>query len=212
MYVITHHHDYDEVLLGPIEWNPRFIASVLRSDLELDYAPSILPSDEQKVPYDILPNVRVRPVQELRQPLNEKTQFHVGPYWSYTDDLATAEYRAENKNIDVVKGELKQIVAAERYKKEIAGTTATIQGQEINLATDRDGRKIYSEKLSVIGDGTLSWKFNDIFLDINKTELEAIINAVHDAVQSAFDWESAKFTEIDNCTTVEQLDAINTFE
>jgi hypothetical protein len=208
MYVITHHHDYDEVLLGPIEWNPRFIASVLRSDLDLNYTPTITPSDESKVPYNILPNVRVRPIQEVLEPINSKTQFHVGPYWSYTDDLATAEYRATDKNIDVVKGELKEIVAAERYKKEIAGTTVIIQGQEVSVVTDRDGRKIYSEKLSVIGEGTLSWKFGNAFIDIAKSDLETIINAVHDAVQSAFDWEATKFTEIDTCETLEQLDAI----
>ena len=40
MYVITHHHDYDEVLLGPIDWKPSFIASVLQDDLDLDEKPS----------------------------------------------------------------------------------------------------------------------------------------------------------------------------
>lgn len=210
MYVITHHHDYDEVLLGPVEWNPRFIASVLRSDLDLNYTPTVLPSDEQKIPYDILPNVRVRPVQNVYEEINPKTQFHVGPYWSYTPDVATAEYRAADKNIDIVKGELKQVVAANRYTKEVSGTTITIQGQEVSLITDREGRKIYSEKLSVIGTGTISWKFGDVFLTINKSELESMVNAVHTAVQTAFDWESTKNAEIDACETLTELDAIDT--
>lgn len=210
MYVITHHHDYDEVLLGPIKWNPKFIASVLRTDLDLDYTPIVLPSDEQKIPYNIFPNVRVRPIQEIRQEINPKTQFHVGPYWSYTDDLATAEYRATNKDISVVKNELKEIIAANRYIKETAEIKITIQGQEVNLLSSREDRRIYSEKLSVIGDGTISWKFGNVFLTINKTELESMVTAVHEAVQAAFDWETTKNAEIDACETIAELDAIVT--
>jgi hypothetical protein len=209
MYVITHHHDYDEVLLGPINWNPRYIASVLQSDLDLDQAPTILASDEQRVPYDILPNVRVRKAVTSYAELNAKTQRHEGPFWTYDNDEATATWTAVDKPIDLVKGELKTLVAAERYRKENAGIKLTIQGTEVTCDTSRENRDIFLQRLLTMAPtDTVNWKFPESFINITYSELESIINAGVVHIQSCFDWELTKGTEIDACTTLAQLDAI----
>ena len=209
MYVITHHHDYDEVLLGPINWNPRYIASVLQSDLDLDQAPTILASDEQRVPYDILPNVRVRKAVTSYAELNAKTQRHEGPFWTYDNDEATATWTAVDKPIDLVKGELKTLVAAERYRKENAGIKLTIQGTEVTCDTSRENRDIFLQRLLTMAPtDTVNWKFPESFINITYSELESIISAGVVHIQSCFDWELTKGTEIDACTTLAQLDAI----
>lgn len=208
MYVITHHHDYDEVLLGPIDWKPSFIAAVLRDDLDLEQKPTILVSDVEKVPYDILPNVRVRKVEEVREEINGKIQRHEGPFWTYTDEIGTATFVAVDKPIDLVKGELKSIVASERYNKEVEGITHTINGTDVFVSTDREGRKIYFEKLISIGDTPIQFKFADQFVSVTKSDLQSICTAIETHVQQSFDWEVEKNSEIDACTTLQQLDEL----
>lgn len=209
MYVITHHHDYDEVLLGPINWNPRYIASVLQSDLDLDQPPTILSSDESKVPYDILPNVRVRPVETVYAELNAKIQRHEGPFWTYTPDKATATWTAVDKPIDLVKGELKSVTAAKRYEKENAGIKLTIQGTEVTCDTARGSRDIFLQKLLTMGQTeTANWKFPEAWINITYAELEYIVAQGTAHIQGCFDWEAAKNAEIDACTTLAQLDAL----
>lgn len=213
MYVITHHHDYDEVLLGPIAWNPRYIASVLQSDLDLDQAPNVVASDEQRVPYDILPNVRVRKVTTVYAELNAKIQRHEGPFWTYENDEAVATWTAVDKPIDLVKGELISQVAFERYKKENAGVTLTVQGVEVWCDTSRGNRDIFFQKYAVMGENeTVNWKFPNTWLTLTKAELGAIVAQGTAYIQGCFDWEVQKAAEINACTTLAELDAISLTE
>lgn len=208
MYVITHHHDYDEVLLGPIEWNPRFISSVLQSDLDLNYQPNILASDEQKVPYEVLRNVWIRRVTYNNEEHNPKIHTLMGPYWTYNGDEAIAEYRKQDKPLDIVKSELKQLVTARRYEKEIAGVKVTIQGIEVTVDTARGSRDVFVQKYLLMGDNdTVEWKFPETWLTLTKSDLGLAVQAGVAHVQSQFSWENAKFNEIDACTTLEELDA-----
>ena len=205
MYVITHHHDYDEVLLGPVNWNSKFFSSVIQSDLDLDYRPEIKDSDKYKVPFDILPNVRIREVTVIQPEYNPKTQFLNGPYWTYTENDATASYNVEYKNLDLVKSELKQEIAGIRYDKEISGTKITLNNKEISLTTNRSDRDLYVQKYIVMGDSdTVDWKFPEGWMTLTKSEMSDIVNAVNNHVQDAFLWELTKSTEIDNAITHEE--------
>lgn len=206
MYVITHHHDYDEVLLGPIEWNPRFIASVLQTDLDLPFKPDVKEVDKNRVPYEILPNVWARPVVPVVPEYDSKTQFLVGPYWSYTENEAIAEYRPEYKNLDLVKTELKQDLAAERYRKEVAGVKTTIQDVEVTVDTNRGDRDVFVQKFLLMGENdTVEWKFPEGWLTLTKSDLGAVVAAGVAHVQGAFSWELSKTLEIDAATTHEEL-------
>lgn len=209
MYVITHHHDYDEVLLGPIDWRPGFIASVIQQDLDLPFKPTILASQEQNIPFDIIDKVRVRPVKEVRELINSKIQRYEGPFWSYTDSEATATYTAVDKPLDLVKGDLKQITSSVRYAKEIAGVKVTIQDGEVTVDTSRDGRNIFAQKYALMSDQeTVNWKFPEGWLTLSKAELGAIVAAGAAHIQSAFDWEMEKNSVIDACVTLQELDAV----
>ena len=209
MYVITHHHDYDEVLLGPIEWKPSFIASVLQQDLDLPNKPTVLASQEQNIPFNILPGVRVRPAKEVREEINPKIQRHDGPFWTYTDNDATATFTAVDKPLDQVRGELKQLTSAERYRKEVAGVKVAVQDAEVTVDTSRDGRNIFAQKYSLMGEQeTVNWKFPEGWLTLSKADLGLIVAAGATHIQSAFDWEMEKNSAIDACTTLQELDAV----
>lgn len=207
MYVITHHHDYDEVLLGPIDWKPSFIASVIQQDLDLDFKPDVKPSDAERVPYNIFPNVRIRKAEVVYEEINPKIQRHDGPFWTYTEEVGTATYTAVNKSVEQVKGELKQVVATERYKKETSGFKYTLGDLEVYISTDRDARKVYTEKLVVIGDDPIQFKFDKEFITLTKAELQGICTAIEAHVQGSFNWEVQKQLGIDACSTLEELDA-----
>lgn len=209
MYVITHHHDYDEVLLGPIPWNPRYMSSVIQSDLDLDTAPTILASDELRVPFDILPNVRVRKATTSYAPINNKIQRFEGPFWTYVNDEGIATFTAVDKDIDLVKGELKSITASVRYEKENAGITLNVQGVDVWCDTSRGNRDVFFQKLALMGDtDTVKWKFPNVWLELTKADLGMIVTAGVAYIQGCFDWEDIKNSEIDACTTLAELDAI----
>lgn len=209
MYVITHHHDYDEVLLGPVAWNPRFISSVLRTDLDLNYTPNIQASDEQKVPYEVHPNVWIRRVESVSEEHNPKLHTLMGPYWSYDGTRAIAEYRKQDKPLEIVKAELKQIVTAKRYEREVAGVKVTIQGTEVTVDTSRGNRDIFVQKFLLMTDtDTVQWKFPEGWLTLTKSDLGLAVDAGASHVQSEFNWENAKHAEIEACTTLEQLDVV----
>ena len=213
MYVITFHNpdnNQDQVILGPIDWNPEYISACIADDLDLDYRPKILKSDVDKVPYEIIPNVIARRVQIEGIEYNSKTQFLIGPYWTYTENLAIGNYVVANKNIDIVKSELKQLVQSKRYEKEISGFEFDLNDDnKIFISTGRDNRKIFFEKLSIIGDNIINFKYNDKFFDMDKQMLQQICVSIDNHVQNAFDWESNMFITIDNCESLEQLDQLS---
>jgi len=209
MFVVTYHHNYDEVLLGPIDWNPEFISSVIEQDLDLDYRPKILKSDIDKIPYEVVPNVFIREIVQTQSPeINTKMQFLTGPYWSYNEQGAIAVYKEAYKDIDIVKSELKSIVSSERYIKEISGFEFTIDSDTVYISTGRESRRSFYDKLSVIEDDTINFKFNDKFKAINKLQLQQICNQIDNHIQQAFDWEKQLFFNIDASTTLAKLDSI----
>jgi hypothetical protein len=122
---------------------------------------------------------------------------------------AEESWVAENLPIDWVKGQLKGIVAANRYKKEIEGIKVPVQGDEVSVDTSRDGRQIYFDTyLAMSEQETIGWKFNEKWKTVGKNDLGLIVLSGKNHIQGSFNWEAAKVAEIDAATTLEQLDEI----
>lgn len=207
MYVITHHN---KIILGPIDWNASFIASVLQNDLDLNERPTVLPSDIFKVPYYIIPEVYVRQVQMIKPEYNTKIQKLGGVEWRFDEKYGYASYNIIDKEIDEVKGELKNLVASKRWEKEQQGTSVTINGSVLNISTLRDERRVFLDKYAALQDGqSCTWKFPESWVELTKNDLFTIISSIEQTVQAAFDWEIEKQLEIENCTTLDQLNLID---
>lgn len=215
MYVITDHNNGNFVILGPIEWKPRYISDILYDEFFEEVA--LTKEDESRVPFDILPGVTVRRCQATHEDINPKINRLEGPYWQYDDAnaevQATAAWIKVDKPMDQVKSELKAIVADLRWRKENKGVVLTIRNSEVWCDTSRGNRDVFLQKYSLMSEGdTINWKFpGDIWLNLSKAELGYIVSSGVAYIQSCFDWEAAQDGIIDACTTLEELDAL-TFE
>ena len=88
------------------------------------------------------------------------------------------------------------------------GVKVTIQGQEVTALTGREDRSIYLQAAQ-LGAANKTWKFGgNTWLVLSQADLNTIVTAVLDHVQTSFAEEAAKAAEIDACTTLAQLDAI----
>ena len=204
MYVLTHN---DRVLLGPINFNSRMFNSEIEDELEI--VTNIRPSDVNNVPLDLGDGLKIRFATETRDIINSKIQVHTGPFWEFTETTGNAHYVAADKSIDIVKQELKEVLAAERYRREISGAKTTIQGLEVTVETARGIRDVFVQQFLLLPeDGTTTWKFQEGWLTLTKSELGQCVQAGVSKVQSAFDWEASVVILIDSATTLTGLDAI----
>lgn len=211
MYVITDHNTQNFVILGPIAWKPRYISDVLSDELDQDIV--VTSSDEARVPFDVVPGVTIRKCTSVYADINTKIHKLDGPFWTYddanTEIQAVASWEQGDKDIDLVKGELKNIIADMRWAKESLGVTLTIQGVDVWCDTSRGNRDIFLQKYTVMPDNTtINWKFPSGWLELSKAELGTIVTDGSTYIQSCFDWEAAKSALIDACTTLAELDAL----
>jgi hypothetical protein len=207
MYLITHHN---KIILGPIEWNASFIASVLQNDLDLDERPVVLPSDVFKVPFYILPEIYVRNAVIEKPSYNSKIQKFGGVEWTFDENNGYANYSIINKDIEEVKGELKNAAASKRWVRENTVINLTINDVDVSISTARENRRVFFDKLLVMGaNDVCSWKFDGCWIDLSKEDIYNIVKSIDNTVQDAFNWEVNKIDEIYACNTLSELDQIN---
>jgi hypothetical protein len=192
MYALTYNN---QVFLTPVKWSPRYISGVIEDDYGLSV--SLLVSDEDRIPFDITPEIRVLPVTEVIPDINGLTEMLSGGTWEVTLSMATVTYTATNHPIELVRQRVKELLASKRYDKESAGIKLNIQGSEVSVETDRDTRNLFVQAFMLMGDtDTRNWKFPEGFMELSKTDLGSIVAAGATFVQQAFDWESGYIDRI----------------
>jgi hypothetical protein len=191
--------------LGPLFWRHRFIQSEL-DDLEIEYAVSPV---EPNAYLKITDSLEIFPIESITQPSYDSTYEQlVGPLWTFTD-VAIGAYTVTSRELNVVKSVLKGFAAAERYKKEVAGVSVTIQGQEVVVDTSRDGRNIFVQKYQLMADTDIvQWKFPTIWLTLSKTDLGLAVTAGATYVEAQFVWEQRIANQIEAAVTVDELKAV----
>jgi len=195
------------VINGPRNWNARSFESTLEDDLEITYKLPLQKTDNDPIVID--ENTRILVAEYIYPGYNEKIEYLHGPFWDYSNDIATGTFQILPKDIDWVKSNLLTAVAGIRYNREVSGANTVIQNTTVTIDTSRGGREIFVQKYLLMGENdTVQWKFPEAWLTLTKAELGAVVNAGVTHVQSQFDWEVTKSTEINNCATLEELDAI----
>lgn len=198
------------VLLGPIEWRPRFIQSEL-NDLfdagEKATKYTISPTESGYVDcgdgFEIFPIASS--VGGYHDPIYEQLE---GPFYTYIDNQASEVYNVINRDISLVKESLKQVAKVERQRKQLLGTTLNIGGTDVSLATDADELANFVSLLSSIGEGSVNWKFKEGFVTLVKANVQSIVDAIRSHIQTQFDWEKTIGETIDTAADVDTLKAI----
>lgn len=146
-------------------------------------------------------------------PYNTLTEELAGPFINTSVEPITGNYTVVDRPIAAVKQSLKDSLASNRYIKEIEGVKVTIQGQEVSIETNRgDDRNIWFQSFILLPEGsTQKFKFpkENIWIELTKTDIGTIVQAILSHVQSAFDWESGIANQIESATTKEELEAID---
>jgi hypothetical protein len=204
MYVLVHK---ERVLVGPRDWNrPMFEGALNKLKIQ-----TLLPRrDPQELPIEIDADTYITNAAIVIPPHNEKIETYHGPYWNFENkSLAVGTYEIKEKQLGSIRELLINEAAAERYRREVAGTTTEIQGTMVTLDTSRDGRNIFLQKYTLMGDAdTVNWKFPEGWLTLTKSDLGIAVAAGAAHIQTAFDWEKAKVEEIEAAEDAATLDAI----
>lgn len=196
---------------GPNAWNPKLIESYIYDDFEIEMT---IPQMEPATCTDIGHGIMIYKVIRTDVPEhNSKIQKLDGPFYTIEDIYAVQSFVPVDKDIDHVKSELIPFVADSRWKKEISGVEATIQGTVLNLTTQRGDRDIYLQALLGGIDGS-KWKLvaatgETVWMNLSLVELKSIVDAIIGHIQTAFNWEDATVDQINACTTLTELDAID---
>lgn len=194
------------VLLGPVFWQPRFITSIL-SDAGIDWAPP--PVGPESV-VQIADNTEIYPVTSITQPqYNPVFEQLAGPYWNYSDTGAVGHYTIVPRELSAIRSTLLDQTAAERWRREIGGIQYTIGDQTVTVATDRESRNVYTQKILSLDDTTaVQWKFPQGWVTVTKTDLIALLGAIDTHVQAQYDWEAGIVEQISAAQTVTELQEI----
>lgn len=206
-YVIV--ENKQSILLGPMDWRVRMFQSEL-DDLEIDF--QLSPSEPLQY-QKITDEVEIYPVVAVNVPdLNPTYEHLAGPFWSFDNYEAVGTYTVHTSEIDVIKGNLKNLAAAERYRRQNLGTTIDIGGQTIFVGTDIDSLNKYVSLLNAVGSETINYKSNVGFISLGQSDLQSIVDTINSYIQTQFNWELETSQMIDNSGSVEELKAITITE
>jgi hypothetical protein len=207
MYAVVYKN---KVIVGPMNWNRGIFQGSLEKEGVKKTIPRIAP---EQLPYIVNEDAKIMSVEENRPNMNPMVEFYYGPLWEITETTAIANYEVHDTPIESAKVNFKNQATDERYKKEVAGTSINIQDTNVTLDTSRDGRNIFLQKHSLMGENDIvNWKFPEGWLAITKPELSQIVKVGADYIQSCFDWEKGINDQIDSASTKEELLAIEIIE
>ena len=98
--------------------------------------------------------------------------------------------------LDAAQNFVKQDAATARWKKQNSGVKVTLNGTEYTFPSDLNTKSIFHQYITSNLD-SVNWKINqDTWITLSKTDMQTVFNAIVSHVQSTYDWEATKLTEI----------------
>lgn len=203
MYALVHNN---QIVVGPRPWSTIFFSKWLSDNLNFEN----LILNEAQVPIIIDANTKILRVTALDVPEgNSKIQQLAGPFWTINSTNITGRYELADKDIDTVKAELKGIIAAKRYEKEIGGVNL---GDGTVIRTDPESQAKLTGAWARVQQKTnveIDWKGANGWVKLKKADVEGLADLIGTHVQSCFSMEKQKHELIDAATTLQELDSIN---
>lgn len=204
MYIISHKN---RVVLGILPWKASYFMTVLKSRHRVDSILPIEEPDESVFPMQIDQDTIIQRCVEIERPtINPYVEQYEGPFFETVGSIATAAYQVKDLPLDDAKYNVKQLLANQRYDKEIEGTV--VNG--VSIPTDRDARNtVIMAYVGMQENSTIEWKFPEGWRTLTKTDMANIVAAINTHVQGAFLEEQTKASLVDSCTTKQQILDLN---
>lgn len=199
----------NEIKVGPRIWTYSFFLDYIQEN-NLDS--TLLTRSQPSEPivtdeWKILPVVDVSTIS-----IDSTYEEPVGPFLTILDDRVESVFLKRDRSLELIKGDLKNIVAYNRYNFEVGKLEYTFSdGETVELFTEREERAIYLQTLSIMSDSdTIPFKFkgNKFRSAVTKSQLSEIVQLGFSHIRSAFEWENLKNVEIENGSTINELKAI----
>jgi hypothetical protein len=191
----------DNIVAGPFDWNARRFTLELLEEYGIK---SDLPANSNNQSFEINETLKLLPVNSVvHKEYDTRTQQLVGPVPVVADGLKLT-YTIADRDIDVVKAELVQELAANRYNYEVKGVEVSLGATTILVPTDRESRNTLLQCLA-LSVFDKSWKFGSSWVVLSSSDLKTVVDAILAHVQSAFDWEQAKLVELADISLLEDL-------
>lgn len=213
MFLLTHLNN--QVIIGPrANWHQPLFQHAVTEEFEMesiDEVVTIPPLPPAESGTLIGTNLKFYKVQDIGIVGVYNPVIHNlnGPFFNFPEGVGLVEQYSVpiDKPIDIVKQELIAQVADYRWQLESGGTTVTLQGLTVSVSTARGERDIFAQAL-LLGSNDGNWKFPEGWLTLSNTDLGTIVSTIMAWVQAAFTWEEGKVSEINACTTLSALAAI----
>lgn len=204
MYVVKYKQ---LVVLGIIPWNNQYITDVLRSRYRVVVDIPFDEPEESEFPFLVNEHITIYRAEEDRPTqINPMVEYYYGPTWDLVDNKMIARYQVLPLEVENAKQNYRDLAAQMRYNREISGTSIEINGAVYRIKTARGERSKYIEKfVTLSGDSTISWKFNEGWVTLTKQQLLSVVNAIDSHIQSAFDFERELVEAIDSSNSLDDL-------
>jgi hypothetical protein len=171
----------------------------------------------QNVPIQFGSTTYLIPAREIFLPCDEKYQKYLSPVWDIiVNDSVPVEvvftYPTRDKSLNEVKEEIINLLPIERKNRENVNINIEIGSEIVEISTNKENRTNFIIKYNSLKDpeDKIIFKFGPTqWLEVDKYDLENILSVIDNKVQEAFDWEFAKIQEINDCTTIDSVYAVN---
>jgi hypothetical protein len=176
-----------------MEWKARRFSEVIDDDCGITVT---LPLTNEGY-YEVNSEIKIWPVQFSAEPsYNPKIEYLHGPFYEYTDGVAYSSMVVQQLPLDAAQNFVKQDAATARWKKQNSGVKVTLNGTEYTFPSDLNTKSIFHQYITSNLD-SVNWKVNqDTWITLSKTDMQTVFNAIISHVQSTYDWEATKLTEI----------------
>ena len=205
MYVLVSNN---RVLNGPRPWSYNSFKNTLEQELGITHNLPLNKTDGSAI--HVSDTVKIYPVViDNSIEYNPKIEYLHGPFWDFSNNIATGTFIVQNNSLDSVKEYLKSVVADNRYKKEISGIQQIVNNTSVTIDTDRNTRNIFFQKYLLMGENdTVEWKFPEAWITLNKSQLGGIVSNAAAHIETQFIWEANKVVEINSANSYSELDNI----
>lgn len=196
--------------LGPFLWRQRYIQVEINDLIESGELTTYfsVPASEQGY-INIGDGFEIIPA-ELDTPSFSQVYEHLaGPFWIYENNIAKGSYEIRELDINTVKGNLLQITANERYRKQTLGTTVTVGNSSFFMNTDSKTITDLHSLAIITGPNTINYKSPNGFIELNGSQIQSIVDQLNTYIQTQFNWENDVIDIIKNSTSIAELKLIN---